>query len=173
MVLCFLKKSFLSSCLWRFHRFRAAFCIEYFGLVEFKVMCICYGDESHQRGDRCKQRVERNGQVTRPGVDRWADVCKPGILPSRWEHPLCSWCLLQVSFARHCFSSFYRVASCIQYYIIRYHDIMRMCAMPIIPRCGQLLPALRLLSEFLGNFPISAGLTASSWAQAVLILLEI
>lgn len=41
--------------------------------------------------------------------------------------------------------------------------------MPIIPRCGQLLPALRLLSEFLGNFPISARLTASSWAQAVLI----
>ena len=80
------QKSFLSSCLWRFHRFRAAFCLEYVGLVEFKVMCICYGDESYQRGDRCKQRVERNGQVTRPGVDRWADFCKPGILPSRREH---------------------------------------------------------------------------------------
>jgi len=41
---------------------------------------------------------------------------------------LCSWCLLQVSFAKHCLSSFDPVASCIQYYIIRYHDIMRMCA---------------------------------------------
>ena len=41
---------------------------------------------------------------------------------------LCSWCLLQVSFARHCLSSFYPVASCIPDYIIRYHDIMRMCA---------------------------------------------
>ena len=83
---------------------------------------------------------------------------------------LCSWCLLQVSFARHCLSSFSPVASCIQHYIIRYHDIMRMCTRcQLSPRCGQLLPALRLLSEFLGNFPISARLTASSWAQAVLI----
>ena len=64
-------KSFVSSCLWRFHRFRGVFCLEYFGFVEFKVMCICYGDESYQRGDRCKQRVKRNGQVTRPGIDRW------------------------------------------------------------------------------------------------------